>query len=52
MKKELIKLLMENCCYGKMCDECKFLKPSRNQCYLEDIITIIRKYENEKEIEK
>ncbi len=45
MKKDLISLLIKDCCKGRHCDECPFLH-SGFKCYLTDIINIIEK-ENE-----
>jgi hypothetical protein len=48
MKKDLISLLIKDCCKGRCCDECPFLS-SQSKCYLIDIIEIIKKNERENE---
>lgn len=48
MKKDLIILLIEEVCQGRICQTCNFCKPV-NGCYLTDIINILKKNENEKE---
>lgn len=48
MKKDLISLLIKNCCTGRQCTECSFLS-SNFKCYLTDIINIIKKNEKENE---
>ena len=45
MKKDLVRLLIKNCCRGKECNDCPFLDPNFG-CYLEDIISILKKNEN------
>lgn len=42
MKKDLVSLLIKECCKGKICEECSFLH-SDFKCYLTDIINIIKK---------
>lgn len=46
MKKDLSALLVKECCTGKKCDDCGFLKPNLH-CYLHDIIKIIKNSEKE-----
>ena len=48
MKKDLISLLIKDCCKGRRCDECPFLN-SQFKCYLTDIINILEKNEKENE---
>lgn len=48
MKKDLIRLLIKECCKGKHCSECGFLHSSF-KCYLTDIINILEKNEKENE---
>lgn len=46
MKKDLTRLLIKDCCKGRDCNECPFLH-SKSECYLTEIIEIIKKYEKE-----
>ena len=46
MKKDLVSLIIKDCCKGRECDECPFLH-SDFKCYLTDIINIIENYEKE-----
>ena len=42
MKKDLVNLLIKDCCKGRKCDECKY---SKIGCYLIDMIELIKKYD-------
>ena len=46
MKKELINILIKDCCDYRECDECPF-SHSEFKCYLIDIINIIKNYKKE-----
>lgn len=48
MKKDLISLLIKDCCKGRSCNECPFLS-SQSKCYLINIIEIIKNNERENE---
>ena len=49
MKKDLVSLIIKDCCKGRKCDECPFLH-SDFKCYLTDIINIIKNYKKENDI--
>ena len=44
--KDLVSLIIKDCCKGRKCDECPFLH-SDFKCYLTDIINIIKNYKKE-----
>ena len=49
MKKDLVSLIIKDCCKGRECGECPF-SYSEFKCYLIDIIEIIKNNEKENDI--
>ena len=49
MKKDLVSLIIKECCEGRKCDVCPFSHFSDLgfKCYLIDIINIIKNYKKE-----
>ena len=50
MKKDLVRLIIKDCCEGRECDECPFSHSDSHsdfKCYLTDIINIIKNYKKE-----
>lgn len=48
MKKDLVRILIKECCKGRKCENCGFRDKSFH-CCLADIIEIVKKSEKENE---